>query len=188
MVKLHHVVIGNHFFVAKLVLVALLLCYSTMVTAALVPPALDDRSYDALVQELAQRIPVHNPEWTDHNDADPGIALLQLFGGLGKTGLNALIDEFEDIPPWTHLDRNDETYWSELGYVSMEAGLALIASTHQIGSPWPEILWPQISRQVLDQEFENFRSFATVPLPASLPLLALASSLLGAVGRRRKSV
>jgi len=42
------------------------------------PPQLDDRSYDDLRRELVRRIPVHSPEWTDHNPSDPGLTLLEL--------------------------------------------------------------------------------------------------------------
>ena len=43
------------------------------------PPPIDDLDYDTLVAEAKARIPVHNPDWTNYNDADPGITLLQLF-------------------------------------------------------------------------------------------------------------
>lgn len=42
-------------------------------------PPIDGRDYQALVDELIARIPAHTPEWTNHNDSDPGITLLQLF-------------------------------------------------------------------------------------------------------------
>ncbi|HEY5933078.1 MAG TPA: putative baseplate assembly protein, partial [Kofleriaceae bacterium] len=45
-------------------------------------PQLDDLRYDRVVEELLRRIPVHTPEWTDHNDSDPGITLIQLFAYL----------------------------------------------------------------------------------------------------------
>ena len=45
-------------------------------------PRLDDLRYDRIVEELIRRIPVHTPEWTDHNDSDPGITLIQLFAHL----------------------------------------------------------------------------------------------------------
>jgi hypothetical protein len=58
------------------------------------PPRLDDRRYDDLRQELLRRIPVHAPEWTDHNPGDPGIALLELFADLGET----LLERFNQVP------------------------------------------------------------------------------------------
>jgi hypothetical protein len=42
-------------------------------------PRLDDRTYNDILRETIARIPVHTPEWTNHNDSDPGITLLQLF-------------------------------------------------------------------------------------------------------------
>lgn len=58
------------------------------------PPRLDDRRYADLRQELIRRIPVHAPEWTDHNPADPGITLLELFAELGET----LLERFNQVP------------------------------------------------------------------------------------------
>jgi predicted phage baseplate assembly protein len=42
-------------------------------------PKLDDRDYNEILRETIARIPAHTPEWTNHNDSDPGITLLQLF-------------------------------------------------------------------------------------------------------------
>jgi hypothetical protein len=42
-------------------------------------PSLDDRNYADILQDALARIPVHNPEWTNFNDSDPGVTLLQLF-------------------------------------------------------------------------------------------------------------
>jgi predicted phage baseplate assembly protein len=39
---------------------------------------LDDRQFEDLFNEARRRIPTYTPEWTDHNDSDPGITLLQL--------------------------------------------------------------------------------------------------------------
>lgn len=42
-------------------------------------PPLDDRNYTDILQDAIARIPVHNPEWTNFNDSDPGVTLIQLF-------------------------------------------------------------------------------------------------------------
>src|SRR5215831_2857072 len=47
-------------------------------------PQLDDLRFDRTVEELKRRIPVYAPEWTDHNDSDPGISLIQLFAYLAE--------------------------------------------------------------------------------------------------------
>lgn len=50
----------------------------------LVSPQLDDLTYKTVVDLLRRQIPIHAPEWTDHNDSDPGIALIQLFAHLAE--------------------------------------------------------------------------------------------------------
>ena len=40
---------------------------------------LDDRRFEELFIEAKRRIPGYTPEWTDHSESDPGIALTQLF-------------------------------------------------------------------------------------------------------------
>lgn len=49
------------------------------------PPALDDRSFDDLVEELLTRIPAHTPEWTNPRLGDPGRTLVELFAWLADT-------------------------------------------------------------------------------------------------------
>src|ERR1700722_5528193 len=51
----------------------------------LIPPALDDRSYDDLVQEMLASIPAHTPEWTAPQTGDPGRTLIELFAWLADT-------------------------------------------------------------------------------------------------------
>jgi predicted phage baseplate assembly protein len=62
-------------------------------------PILDDRSYVQLRDELVRRIPSYTPEWTDHNESDPGITLLELFAFLGEN----LLFRFNQIPETTKL-------------------------------------------------------------------------------------
>jgi hypothetical protein len=62
-------------------------------------PILDNRSYQQLRDELVQRIPVYNPEWTDHNPTDPGITLIELFAFLSEN----LLFRFNQIPETTWL-------------------------------------------------------------------------------------
>jgi predicted phage baseplate assembly protein len=45
-------------------------------------PLIDARRYDEIVNELRARIPRYLPEWTDFNDSDPGMTLVQLFAWL----------------------------------------------------------------------------------------------------------
>ncbi|HWS99305.1 MAG TPA: putative baseplate assembly protein [Pyrinomonadaceae bacterium] len=51
----------------------------------ILPPALDDRSFDDLVEEVLARIPPHTPEWTNPRVGDPGRTLIELFAWLTDT-------------------------------------------------------------------------------------------------------
>ncbi|HLV36391.1 MAG TPA: putative baseplate assembly protein [Spirillospora sp.] len=42
-------------------------------------PQLDQRDYADILRDALARIPVHNPEWTNFNDSDPGVTMIQLF-------------------------------------------------------------------------------------------------------------
>ncbi len=47
-------------------------------------PVLDDRRFQDIVDEAKRQIPTYCPQWTDHNVADPGIALLELFAWMSE--------------------------------------------------------------------------------------------------------
>ncbi|GIM94238.1 putative baseplate assembly protein [Paractinoplanes toevensis] len=89
----------------------------------LIRPILDDRSYEDLRRELIDRIRVYAPEWTDHNESDPGIALLELFAYLGESVLFRL----NQIP-----DATKSAFLSLLGAEprpAVPAGTLVAAST-----------------------------------------------------------
>jgi len=48
------------------------------------PPNLDDLRFDRIREDLVRRIPVYAPEWTDHNESDTGITLIELFAHLAE--------------------------------------------------------------------------------------------------------
>ena len=85
-------------------------------------PNLDDRSYADLVAEARALIPALAPDWTDHNPADPGITLIELFAWLTEMliyRLNQVTDEHRlaflrliNGPDWRR--RNDESVADEL--------------------------------------------------------------------------
>ncbi|KGQ19372.1 Baseplate J family protein [Lysobacter dokdonensis DS-58] len=49
-----------------------------------------DRPFEEIFRELRDRIPLHNPAWTNYNDSDPGITLLQLFAWLAEMTLHKM--------------------------------------------------------------------------------------------------
>ncbi len=48
----------------------------------LTPPVIDDRRFGQLVDETLARARVHTPEWTNFNQGDPGVTMVQLFSFL----------------------------------------------------------------------------------------------------------
>jgi predicted phage baseplate assembly protein len=53
-------------------------------------PALDTRRFEEIFESARLRIPRYTPEWTDYNESDPGITLLQLFAWLTEMQLYEL--------------------------------------------------------------------------------------------------
>jgi hypothetical protein len=47
-------------------------------------PPIDDRTFDQILDDLRFRIPRYTKEWTNFNDSDPGMTLLQLFAWLSE--------------------------------------------------------------------------------------------------------
>jgi hypothetical protein len=65
-------------------------------------PDLDDHPYRELVAEARALIPTLYPAWTDHNPADPGIALVELLAWLTEMVLYRL-DQVPEANYWAFL-------------------------------------------------------------------------------------
>ena len=61
-----------------------------MSNGRLIPPNLDDRKWQDLVDDAKRLIPTYAPEWTDHNTTDLGIALIELFAWLTEQNIYRL--------------------------------------------------------------------------------------------------
>lgn len=48
-------------------------------------PILDDRNYQQILEETLRRIPVYTPEWTNFNESDPGVTIVELFAFLTES-------------------------------------------------------------------------------------------------------
>jgi hypothetical protein len=57
-------------------------------------PNWHDPSYEEILQNLLARVRVHNPEWTNLNQSDPGVTMLELFAYLTRQ----LLDRMDVIP------------------------------------------------------------------------------------------
>ncbi len=53
-------------------------------------PDLDDREFEALVEDARERIPVHSEKWTDHNVHDPGITIAEMLAWVAETDIYRL--------------------------------------------------------------------------------------------------
>jgi predicted phage baseplate assembly protein len=92
---------------------------------------LDNRSYDDLVNELKRRIPAYTPEWTDFNESDPGIALIEMFSWLA----DILIYRINKIP--------DKAYVKFLQMIGVQLSLPAPAQaylTFTVTSPTPVLI------------------------------------------------
>lgn len=63
-------------------------------------PQLDNRNFDDLFAEAKLRLQRYCPEWTDFNDSDPGIALVQLFAWLTEL----LIFKINQVPERNYIE------------------------------------------------------------------------------------
>lgn len=63
-------------------------------------PNLDDRNFAQIVAEARALIPRYAPEWTDHNESDPGITLLELFAWMTEM----LIYRLNQVPERNYIE------------------------------------------------------------------------------------
>src|SRR5689334_24004127 len=86
-------------------------------------PNLDDRRFQDLRDEALARIPVHNPEWTNFNQSDPGVTLLELFAFMTES----LLFRANQIP-----ERNRRKFLDLLGVplapASSARGIVVLAN------------------------------------------------------------
>ncbi|OGW38452.1 MAG: hypothetical protein A2X58_00370 [Nitrospirae bacterium GWC2_56_14] len=94
----------------------------------LIIPKLDDRNYQELVRETLARIPVHTPEWTNFNESDPGVTIVELFAFLTES----LLYRSNQIP-----ERNRRKFLSLLGIPLRPASSArgIVAFSNERGAP-----------------------------------------------------
>src|SRR6059058_5589808 len=91
-------------------------------------PDLDTRRFEELVLEGRSRIPMHAPGWTDHNESDPGIVLVELLALL----VEADVYRANRVP-----DRNRRKLLALLGerVGGPAAGRAVVAATRGPAGP-----------------------------------------------------
>lgn len=152
----------------------------------LIPPALDDRSYDDLIQDLLANIPAHTPEWTNPQPGDPGRTLLELFAWLADTILYRanLIPEKQRIAFLKLLGQSMQPAVAATGIISLSlpasavAPVGIVAPAKLPGPPAFETLGE------IDLLPITAQAYIKAPLNAeqqaqSLPLLTGLKNLYG---------
>lgn len=145
--------------------------------APIMPPILDDRTYDDLVAESARRIPTHTPEWTNYNESDPGFRLLDFFRLIDPPVLEDLLVEYHQFAFWSGLPFEGETYRGQFAYVWLDAALTSAEDPNTVRSA----TWLTDHGINPDWTFDELLAIANVPEPATA--LLLAGGLIS-VGRR----
>ena len=96
-------------------------------------PTLDDRTFEDLFAQARALIPRYAPEWTDFNESDPGIALLQLQAFFA----DQLIYRLNQVP-----DRNYLKFLALLGITLQSASPAQVDVTFTTSSSTADAIVP----------------------------------------------
>lgn len=91
-------------------------------------PPLDDRSYDDIRKEARQRIARYTPEWTDFNDGDAGMALVETFAFM----TDMLLYRLNRVPLHARLK-----FLDMVGIALQAARPAQAYLTFAMERPWP---------------------------------------------------
>lgn len=151
--------------------------------APILVPQLDDRSYSDLVTEVVSRIPVHNPEWTNYNESDPGFRLLDFFALLDVPVREALLVEYHMRPFWNTLPFEGEEYRGQFAYTWLDAALTSAEDPAAVRSP----TWLTDHGINPTWTFNELLAAANVPEPAGFVLLAGAVVFFASRLRRRRN-
>src|SRR5690349_15361640 len=84
---------------------------------------LDTRTYDQIRRDLLAQIPRYLPEWTDYNESDPGVTLIELFAWLSEQ----LLFEMGRVP--------DRSYIKFLKLLGQELRAAVPATAYLTLTP-----------------------------------------------------
>ena len=106
-------------------------------------PDLDDLTYAEIVERARQLIPVYCPEWTNFNDADPGMTLVQLFAWMTEMTIYRL----NRVP--------DATYIHFLNFIGERQGPALparaLVAFHKLNPATPPVTVPKLTEVATEQ-------------------------------------
>ena len=127
----------------------------------IIPPRIDDRNFNDLVDELIARIPAHTPEWTHPRIGDPGRTQLELFAWL----VDSLLYRANLIPEKQRL-----TFLSLLG-IQMQPAVAargVVSLLHEDKKATDVIQLGSLSKISGAAKFETLSEVTVLPVTASV--------------------
>jgi len=124
-------------------------------------PKIDDRRYQDLLDEALNRIPVHNPEWTNFNHSDPGVTLIEIFAFMTES----LLYRANLIP-----ERNRKKFLQLLGIPLNPATSArgIVTFTNERGLPKTITLNAQTEVSAGEVPFRTRRGLDVLPVEAKV--------------------
>ena len=124
-------------------------------------PNLDDRRFQELRDEALARIPVHNPEWTNYNQSDPGVTLVELFAFMTEN----LLYRCNQIP-----ERNRRKFLNLLGVPLQTASSArgLVTFTNERGPLETITLNNDLEVRAGQVPFRTERALDVLPIEAQV--------------------
>jgi hypothetical protein len=148
--------------------------------ALIIAPDIDAADYAQLRSEVLTRIPDYAPEWTEHNESDPGAALLELFAFTAEDLAYRVGIDVPDDLLWDDFDADEESTLGAVAYLLLDA-----AYLARYGTDVREPDWLEGEGVDPQWTYAELRAAAvrSVPEPAPLALLA-AGFLLLALKRR----
>ncbi|KRE50165.1 putative baseplate assembly protein [Paenibacillus sp. Soil724D2] len=116
-------------------------------------PNLDDRMFEQMVQEARKSIPKLFPEWTDENEHDPGITLLELMSWM---------TEMQQYYLNRVTERSERKFLKLLGISPREA-VSAVCDVAFAGLQQQLVLPKGTPLQAMDQRFETLDTVHLVP-------------------------
>lgn len=122
-------------------------------------PTFDARTYRQILAEAMSRVPAHTPEWTNLNDSDPGVTLLQLFAFMTES----IIYRANLIP-----ERNRRKFLRLLGESprAAEPSTGIVQFSNPKGSLRRIVLEPDSEVRAGKVPFRTRNGLAVLPLEA----------------------
>lgn len=124
-------------------------------------PNLDDRTYADILRDALARIPVHNPEWTNFNDSDPGVTIIQLFAFMTES----ILYRANQIP-----ERNRLKFLQLLGLPLAPAAAArgFVTLANERGPLTTHTLEPDLDVRAGQVRFLTTQGLDVLPITAQL--------------------